>query len=210
MLTGRRLYGIVAALTVVTAILSQQVVAWGWLSQLDIRSVRFTKPYQDSRDVFTILVMVGLRGIILTVCLPWMGWLSWKRRSWMPIAGFMGVLLFETGLAGSLKLAIGRSYPYQNRGVMLVDEGFMAFPSGHAANAVALWGFVAWLVTRGHHTRRVVAYSLLTLAWCIVGVSSWILRTHWPTDIFSGFTLGAIAAVTVVGFIIAIEKTVDA
>jgi len=210
MLTARRLYGYVLVFTLVTALLSQQVVGWGWLSHLDARSIRLTKPFQGSRDTFEILVMVGLRGIIVTICLPWMGWLAWKRRSWMPIMGFVAVLLFETGLAGALKLAIGRSYPYQNGGRMLVDAGYMAFPSGHAANAVALWGFVAWLVTRGHHKRRVIAYSLLTIAWSIVGVSSWILRTHWPTDILAGFALGGIATITVVGLISAIEKTSQA
>ena len=88
------------------------------------------KDIKASQDIFSVTVMLGLRGIILTICLPWMAWLSWKRRTWIPIAGFVLVLLFETGLAGALKMAVGRSFPYQYKGHKLLDTNHLAFPSG--------------------------------------------------------------------------------
>jgi membrane-associated phospholipid phosphatase len=50
---------------------------------------------------------------------------------------------------------------------------------------------------------RIIAYALVVIAWCIVGVSSWLLRTHWPTDLLAGFILGGIAVITVVNMLIA-------
>jgi membrane-associated phospholipid phosphatase len=117
------------------------------------------------------------------------------------------VLLFETGLAGALKMAVGRSFPYQYKGHILLDTNHLAFPSGHAANAVALWGYVAWYVTQGRRNMRIVAYGAAVIVWCVVGVSSWLLRTHWPTDLLAGFILGGIAVITVVNMLIAAGLT---
>ena len=98
------------------------------------------------------------RGIILTVCLPWLAWRSWRYRTWLPVGGFVLVLLFETGLVGALKVAIGRSFPYQ--GPMVLEAGFLAFPSGHAGNVVALWGFCAWYFARRRPALRTVLSAL--------------------------------------------------
>lgn len=191
------------AFFLILVFLVQQVVGWAWLSDFDKSAVRTARRIQANRDIFSVTVMVGLRGIILTICLPWLGWLSWRRKSWIPIAGFILVLLFETGLAGALKMAVGRTFPYQNKGKMLLGTGELAFPSGHATNAVALWGYVAWFVTQGRRNWRRFACALSVLAWITVGVSSWLLRTHWPTDLLAGFLLGAIALLAVINLYVA-------
>jgi membrane-associated phospholipid phosphatase len=207
MMTARKFTNWHIALFVVLVVLVQQVVSWGSISDFDKSAMRLARDIQASQDIFSVTVMLGLRGIILTICIPWMAWLSWKRRTWIPIAGFVLVLLFETGLAGALKMAVGRSFPYQYKGHILLDTNHLAFPSGHAANAVALWGYVAWYVTQGRRNMRIVAYGAAVIVWCVVGVSSWLLRTHWPTDLLAGFILGGIAVITVVNMLIAAGLT---
>ena len=197
MITARKFTIWNVALFVVLVILVQQVVSWGWISDFDKSAMGTAKDIKASQDIFSVMVMLGLRGIILTICLPWMAWLSWKRRTWIPIAGFVLVLLFETGLAGALKMAVGRSFPYQYKGHILLDTNHLAFPSGHAANAVALLGYVAWYVTQGRRNMRIVAYGAAVIVWCVVGVSSWLIRTHWPTDLLAGFILGGILAMAI-------------
>lgn len=202
MLTARRLSQYTTTACLVLAILIQQVVSRGALSDFDKTAREIAKDVNAPHDFFSVTVMFGLRGIILTICLPILGWLSWKRRSWVPIAGFLIVLIFETGIAGALKISVGRIFPYQyenfwNR--MMIGQDEMAFPSGHAANCVALWGYVAWYFTQAGSIQRRVGIWLVTLASCIVGVSSWLIRTHWPTDLVAGYAVGLAALLAVIG-----------
>ena len=202
MLTTRRLNAYIATTVMVLAVLIQQVVTEGLLSDFD-RSARLTaRSIRASHDVFSVTVMLGLRGIILTVCLPILGWVSLKRRSWLPIAGFLIVLVFETGIAGALKISVGRIFPYQYESFfsrMMIGQDEMAFPSGHAANCVALWGYMVWYFTQAGSVLRRAGIWLVVLASCIVGVSSWLIRTHWPTDLLAGYAVGFSALVAVIG-----------
>ncbi|MSO15212.1 MAG: hypothetical protein CK521_07195 [Acidimicrobium sp.] len=203
MLTARRLSTYTTSACLVLAILIQQVVSRGVLSDFDKTSREMARNLDAPTDIFSITVMLGLRGIILTVCLPILGWVSWKRRSWIPIAGFFIVLILETGIAGALKISVGRIFPYQyenfwNR--MMIGQDEMAFPSGHAANCVALWGYVAWYLTYAGTRARRTAMRLVVIASCTVGLSSWLIRTHWPTDLLAGYVVGAISLLAVVGF----------
>lgn len=202
MLTARRLTIYTATVCVVLAILIQQVVIGGFLSDFDKTARLTARDIDASKDIFSVTVMFGLRGIILTICLPILGWVSWRRRSWVPIAGFLVVLLFETGVAGALKISVGRIFPYQyenfwNR--MMIGQDGLAFPSGHAANCVALWGYVAWYFTIAGTRARRTAIQLVVFASCIVGISSWLIRTHWPTDLLAGYAVGLISLLAVIG-----------
>ena len=199
----RALNLVVVACTLVTVVLVWQVVGWGALSRFDVRAADTARRLRPDRNLFEVTVMLGLRGIILTVCLPLLAWKSWRDRSWRAIGGFVLVLLFETGLVGVLKMAVGRSFPYQGR--MVLEAGFLAFPSGHAGNVVALWGFCAWVFSRGRPVLRSFLWALVLLFTVTVGVSSWLIRTHWPTDLFAGFALGALALVTVVSAMNAVD-----
>jgi membrane-associated phospholipid phosphatase len=43
-----------------------------------------------------------------------------------------------------------------------------------------------------------VLWAFVVAATATVGVSSWLLRTHWPTDLVAGFLMGGIALVATV------------
>jgi undecaprenyl-diphosphatase len=99
-------------------------------------------------------------------------------------------------MLGAMKVAVGRSFPYQ--GDMVLEAGFLAFPSGHAGNVVALWGYMAWYVSLRRPLLKPVLWAFVVAATATVGVSSWLLRTHWPTDLVAGFLMGGIALVATV------------
>jgi len=105
-------------------------------------------------------------------------------------------------MAGALKISVGRIFPYQYVNVfskMMIDQKELAFPSGHAANCVALWGYIAWYFTNAGSVARRICIFLVVLASCIVGVSSWLIRTHWPTDLLAGHAVGLAALLAVIG-----------
>lgn len=196
MITPARLRTVVSASTAAVVVIVWQVVSWGPLSQFDVSAAKEARRLRPDRDLFEITVMFGLRGIILTVCLPYLAWRWWKDRLLWPAVGFATVLLFETGMLGAMKVAVGRSFPYQ--GDMVLEAGFLAFPSGHAGNVVALWGYMAWYVSLRRPRLALVLWAFVAAATATVGVSSWLLRTHWPTDLVAGFLMGGIALVATV------------
>lgn len=195
-ITPARLRTVVGAFAAAVAVIVWQVVGWGPLSRFDVSAAKEARRLRPNRDLFEITVMFGLRGIILTVCLPYLAWRCWKDRLLWPAVGFVTVLLFETGMLGAMKVAVGRSFPYQ--GDMVLEAGFLAFPSGHAGNVVALWGYMAWYVSLRRPRLKPVLWAFVVAATATVGVSSWLLRTHWPTDLVAGFLMGGIALVATV------------
>lgn len=197
----RRFIAINAVMFAVVALLVHQVVGWGVLVEFDRAAIRLARRVAPSRDYLLITDKLALRGFILATCLPLMAYLARRERSWIPVGSFLLVLLFETGMTGSLKVAVGRSFPYQRRIALETDS--LAFPSGHATNAAALWGFVLWYVTdsrRDYRRAAVVAFGSILV---IAGATSWLLRTHWPSDLAAGYAIGAIAAITVAAMLCA-------
>jgi membrane-associated phospholipid phosphatase len=204
-MTPHRVTNMTAACTVVLAYLAWQVATQGWLWHFDQSAIQFARALDVDRRLFELTVMFGLRGLILSLSLPVLVWISWTRRSWIPVGGFLVVLAFETGIVGALKMAMERPFPY--RGKLLLESPLLAFPSGHAANSVALWGYLAWFFTRGAPHKRAAARRFVMLAAATTGVSSWLIRTHWPTDLLAGFAIGGIALTAGIALIEAIERT---
>ncbi|WP_211298806.1 phosphatase PAP2 family protein [Kineococcus rhizosphaerae] len=115
--------------------------------------------------------------------------LAWRSRTpaVLTVATMLGSLLLT--VAG--KDAVTRARPPHVDAVPPYEWGF-SFPSGHALNAVALAGIVAYLLLR--RLRRAWARRL-TVALAIVyaaamGLSRVFLGHHWLTDVLVGWVLG--------------------
>ena len=199
MLTPRRLTISIIALTIFVAFITWQVVAFQWLAQTDYRAVERARELVPDKGIFRYTVNFGLRGMLLTVFLPALAWVSWRRRTWTPLVGFVIVVVFVTGLVGSLKLATGRELPWQSWPNMgRLETGELGFPSGHAANVPALIGYMLWYFTAPASRARRIGWVLLALLAVLVNTSSWLIRTHWPTDLYAGSALGCIALLTII------------
>ncbi|MEQ8692902.1 MAG: phosphatase PAP2 family protein [Pseudomonadales bacterium] len=67
-----------------------------------------------------------------------------------------------------------------------------SFPSGHATGAIAVYGFIAYIVARGFTTTRQrfeVAYWTAVLV-CFIGFSRMLLGLHYASDVAAGFLVG--------------------
>jgi undecaprenyl-diphosphatase len=71
--------------------------------------------------------------------------------------------------------------------------GYGSFPSGHALNTLAFYGFLAVLALE---VRRVwLRRAIVVACVCIVlgvGISRIYAGEHWPTDVLGGYVLGAV------------------
>lgn len=101
----------------------------------------------------------------------------------------VAALAAEAGAVQLLKALVGRprpSWPYTY--AALPSE---AFPSGHAACAVAVWGLLALLVARRVPGARTAAPLGAALLAAVAGASRIYLGVHFPSDVLGGWLVGA-------------------
>lgn len=65
-----------------------------------------------------------------------------------------------------------------------------SFPSGHAMNAVATYGFVAILLTREWPRLRVALFAIVAIICVMIGIARVYLQLHWATDVLGGYCVG--------------------
>lgn len=117
--------------------------------------------------------------------LPAIYW-CWNARLGVRV----GVVLL-VGMAINLivKIAFHDPRPYWlDPQVMLWarPESTFGIPSGHSQNAVAIWGLLAV------YGRRAWGWAAAVLLIFLIGLSRMYLGVHFPTDVFTGWALGAI------------------
>jgi membrane-associated phospholipid phosphatase len=71
--------------------------------------------------------------------------------------------------------------------------GFHAFPSGHVAKSLALYGLLAhlWMLASRRWTERAIAWLLALVTVCLVAAARVRIGAHWPSDIVGGAIVGA-------------------
>ncbi len=117
-------------------------------------------------------------------------------RQWGRIIFLAGTVVAEKGTVWLLKA--WTAIPRPETGSTTSD----AFPSGHAAGTLAVYGLLLFLVARGWTTRQgrevppsvrrslVAAWFLLSF---IVGAARVLAGVHWPSDVLAGWALGTAA-----------------
>lgn len=132
------------------------------------------------------LTRLGDGGVVLAAGGAAAVWLLWRgagRRALLLVAILFSCRLLVEGL----KLVFDRVRPDPAGHAVAVHS--MAFPSGHAANAMAAWLGIALLVAPPR--LRVPAGVLALAVALVVGLSRLVLGVHWPSDVAGGWALGA-------------------
>lgn len=138
-------------------------------------------------------VVFGQRGPSTFAFLPFFVWVAWRQRSTRPLVLLATGLLWLNLTVGVVKYAIGRVGPLHQMDVhKLFIWGNSIYPSGHVANAVVLYGLVAWIAPR--YRKTLVALAVLLSV--TVGLGTVYLRTHWISDVFGGWVAGALVLIT--------------
>lgn len=97
------------------------------------------------------------------------------------------ILASERLLVEAMKAGFDRARPDVAGRQVAVHS--MAFPSGHSANAMAVWLAIALLAT-GPGLRRPAAALALAIAF-VTGLCRLVLGVHWPSDVVGGWAFGA-------------------
>ena len=115
-------------------------------------------------------------------------WLMWKARR--RAALIIIVVPILAGVTNSLlKEAFARARP--DIVPHLDNIGNLAYPSGHAANAVAFFLLAALILAN----KRLVLWRSLAIALALlIGTSRVLLGVHWPSDVLGGWLWGTACA----------------
>jgi undecaprenyl-diphosphatase len=136
------------------------------------------------------LTWLGSAAVLIPVIVLVGGWFAWTRRDWKPfvkLAVALGGVLAAYDIA---KPVVARARPpAADRIVGALSR--WSFPSGHAAQAVAVWATLALILAAGRSVRQkglILLVALLIVL--VVGASRIYLGVHWLTDVLGGYALG--------------------
>lgn len=182
-------------------LVTQQVVTYGPITDIDEALSEADHPHFKGFSAFLIrrLDDLGLRGVSGIALLIVAIYISKRFKTWRPIN--LGILAFLSLniVVGAFKYGLGRTKP--RVGIDLLHAGGMSYPSGHASNAIFIWGVIAYLIYRYAHVDRyrgrLASAGVATLALTVCTVS--LLRnTHWFSDLFGGLLLGGALLVLII------------
>jgi membrane protein DedA with SNARE-associated domain/membrane-associated phospholipid phosphatase len=178
----------------------KDVVAGDQLSTLDEPVTRYVADHREPwlTTLFRRVTFLG----DLVVLVPLVGvvglWIWRRTRSWVPLLTLSAALAGSVALYTVVRPLVGRPRP--EMGPLVAEAAGFAFPSGHATQAMALYGLLAVLVSRHVRswTRSVAVWTAAALIVVLVGFSRLYLGVNWVTDVVGGYALGALWLVAVV------------
>jgi membrane-associated phospholipid phosphatase len=99
------------------------------------------------------------------------------------------VVIGERLTMDALKVLIGRPRPSIDAHPVATHSS--SFPSGHAANTMAVFLAIALIAAPARYRRHAVTAAVVMSL--LVGVTRPYLGVHWPSDVVGGWVLGLIA-----------------
>lgn len=160
---------------------------------------RYTPNWSDFLDA--VPNAVAGQAVCLPVLLAVAVTIAWRRRTWHPIAIVAATEAAFYGGVGGMKVLLGRTSPAAGEGVFwqggVLEHGWygIAYPSGHAAEAVLIYGAAAYLL-RTYAGPEVRLRARLNWAVGLITVNAIVvafyLGYHWPTDLVGGMLAGGL------------------
>ena len=181
--------------------ITYQVLTDGFMVRIDRELSSLEHPRFRGTIGFIVrrLDDLGLRSVSGIALLIVAIYISRRFKTWRPInLGLLSFLSLNV-VVGAFKYGLGRTKPRD--GFDILHAGGMSYPSGHASNAIFIWGVVAYLIYRYAHVDRYngrlasAAVGLLALTVCVVSL---LRNTHWFLDLFGGLLLGGALLVLII------------
>lgn len=183
---------IAGAFSILFAELADEVMSqeFGLFDNFIIRLVIVNQ--SETMDVIMFLITeTGSVWFLASMTVIGVAWLWFKSKDrWSAL--FFAITVAGGGLLNSaLKNLYGRERPSINEAI---DATGYSFPSGHSMGAITLYGFLIFLVIRGHQNEWVkwtISISLAVLV-LLIGGSRVYLGAHYPSDVVAGFIGGLV------------------
>ena len=162
---------------------------YGWLQS--VRTEAGDAVMVTITELGSAIVMIAVVGVVAL-------WLGITRRV-RTLGYWLAAAIVGQALVFGLKYALGRARPESALGVV---DGY-SFPSGHAAQSLVVFGFLAFLLGHGKSAsqKTLFAGSAIAIA-LLVAFSRIYLGAHWFSDVVASFGLAtAWVALLAMGYI---------
>jgi membrane-associated phospholipid phosphatase len=169
----------------------------GVLERVDLRVSEIVRPWRlggsGAYPVVWLLTQLGGRGTILVVLAALVGYLAWRRRTWIPLVRALLALALLTLTVYGIKSGMGRTAPGYPGSFFFHSDG-ASFPSGHVANAVLMWGVARWQAVEYRLPPRVQRgfWLLSVVGPAVTGAAMVSLDFHWLSDALAGGCVGIV------------------
>ncbi len=184
---------VVAACSVVIAKLLDDVMGADDSAQRDPRMLNWVVDHRTDPLTTFFRAVTHLADPIVVIVVATVATLVLFRSRHRRLALLVAVSTAGTAMITTVaKMAVDRARPPQQ--LWLGAASGPAFPSGHSAQSVALYGVLAvvvWSLTLSPAVRigAVVGALLIAVA---VGTSRVYLAVHWPSDVLCGWAVAAL------------------
>jgi membrane-associated phospholipid phosphatase len=148
-------------------------------------------------DLMRIVTHAGASAFLIPLVAVF-GFARWVRTgSWRPLGMLAAAYGGSLALNWSVKLIVARPRPVQENPIERFTGS--AFPSGHAAKAIAVLVVLAGVLElrSAPPMGRVIAWSVAVSISLLVGASRLFLGAHWLSDVLGGLTFGCLWALAV-------------
>ncbi|RZU32605.1 phosphatase PAP2 family protein [Blastococcus saxobsidens] len=206
---GRPPWWLMAVALLLGVLVTADLLSRGRLERMDLRMSEIVSDWglKDSAayPLVWVLTQVGGRVTILVVLAGLVGYLAWRRGTWVPALRVLLAVAVLTAGVYAIKYGTGRTAPAFPGSYFFHAEG-ASFPSGHVANAVLMWGVARWqAVQYGLSPTIQRTFWWLSIAGPLVtGVAMVSLDFHWVTDA----VVGAAVGIVLLGVVHALDATV--
>jgi membrane-associated phospholipid phosphatase len=194
---GRPPWWVIVLALVVGTLVTADVLSRGFLERMDLRVSDVISGWglRDSAafPFVWVVTQLGGRVAILVVLAVLVGYLAWRRHTWLPLVRVLVALGLLTLVVYAIKHGIGRTAPGYPGAFFFHADG-ESFPSGHVANAVLMWGIARWqAVEYGLPARVQRTFWFLSVVGPIAtGLAMVSLDFHWVTDAVVGACVGVV------------------
>jgi membrane-associated phospholipid phosphatase len=194
---GRPPWWLAVLSLVIGGLITADLIAAGRMLRLDLRVSEIVSDWglreSAAYPLVWVVTQLGGRVTILVVLAGLVGYLVWRRGSWLPLLRLLLAVAVLTAGVYALKHGTGRTAPAFPGSYFFHDDG-ASFPSGHVANAVVMWGVARWQAVRyGLPAAVQRAFCWLSILGPVAtGVSMVSLDYHWVTDAVVGAAVGIV------------------
>ena len=157
------------------------------------RGVVFSVEALRSPFVTSVIgVITHFGDVPIILCGLVLAWFLMRKRTYATRNALLITVMGALSTTALLKYMIARPRPLDP--LFGFEESTSAFPSGHATGAMALYGFLAYVIITSHLTIREKFLGALLCGVMIlsVGVSRVYLGVHFPSDVIAGFLVGGV------------------
>jgi membrane-associated phospholipid phosphatase len=192
---GRPPWWLLVVALVAGSLVTADLLTSGRLERVDLRISEVVGGWDladsPAYPLVWVLTQLGGRAAILVVLAGLVGYLAWRRGSWLPLLRVLVALALLTAVVYVIKDGIGRTAPEYPGSFFFHADG-ASFPSGHVANAVLMWGVARWQAVEYCLPPRVQrAFWWLSVAGPVItGLAMVSLNFHWITDALVGAAVG--------------------